>query len=77
MSLLLFFAIYFILDFIFLNILYLQIKIYYKPLTYKDKETGKIVDVHKLYEPFQSKDELSYWKMMIGGLIFFFRLNSP
>lgn len=71
MSLMLFLAIYLILDFIFLNILYSKVKVYYRPLTYKDKETGKIVDVHKLYEPFQSKDELCYWKMMIGGLIFF------
>ena len=46
-------------------------KIYYRPLTYKDKETGKIVDVHKLYEPFQAKDHLSYWKMMIQGLFLF------
>ena len=71
MSLLSFLLIYFILVFIFLNFLYSKLKIYYRPLTYKDKETGKIVDVHKLYEPFQSKDELKYWKFMLCGSILF------
>ncbi len=65
------FLIYLIFTFIIVNYLYLKIRVYYRPLTYKDKETGKIVDVHKLYEPFQAKDNLSYWKMLIGGLIFF------
>ena len=67
----LFFIIYFLFGFIIVNILYLKVRVYYRPLTYKDKKTGKIVDVHKLYEPFQTKDELSYWKMMVGGLIMF------
>ena len=71
MSFLMILLIYFILDFIFLNILYNNLKVYYRPLTYKDKETGKIVDVHKLYEPFQSKDEFSYWKLIISGLFLF------
>ena len=71
MSLISILIIYFGLDFIFLNILYLKMRPYYLPLTYKDKETGKIVDVHKLYEPFQSKDKFSYWKLILGGLIFF------
>ena len=68
---LLFFIIYFGLVFIFLNILYSQLVVYYRPLTYKDKKTGKIVDVHKLYEPFQSKDELKYWKFILCGMILF------
>ena len=67
----LFLIIYFVFTFILLNFLYQKVKIYYRPLTYKDKETGKIVDVHKLYEPFQAKDHLSYWKMMIQGLFLF------
>ena len=60
-----------IIQFIILNFLYIKIKVYYSPLTYKDKITGKIIDVHKLYEPFQAKDELVYWKLIIGGMIFF------
>ena len=71
MSFLMILLIYFILNFIFLNILYNHLKVYYRPLAYKDKETGKIVDVHKLYEPFQSKDEFSYWKLIISGLFLF------
>ena len=67
----LFFIIYFLFTFIFLNILYLKVRVYYAPLTYKDKNTGKIIDVHKLYEPFQAKDKLSYWKLIIGGMLMF------
>ena len=57
--------------FIFLNWLYKNCNIYYKPLEYKDKETGKIVDVRKLYEPFQAKDKLRYWRFIFSGFIFF------
>jgi 1-acyl-sn-glycerol-3-phosphate acyltransferase len=66
-----FLVIYFISVFIFLNFLYSKIKVYYRPLTYKDKETGKIIDVHKLYEPFHSKDKFNYWKFIISGLFLF------
>ena len=71
MSICLYLSIYFISNFIILNILYLKVRKYYRPLTYKDKETGKIIDVHKLYEPFSAKDKFSYWKMMLGGIFFF------
>ena len=57
--------------FIFLNWLYKNCNIYYKPLEYKDKNTGKIIDVHKLYEPFQAKDKLIYWRFIISGMILF------
>ena len=57
--------------FIFLNWLYRNCSIYYKELCYQDKKTGKIIDVHKLYEPFQAKDKLRYWKFIIFGMIFF------
>ena len=62
---------YMIIQFIILNIIYFKIKVYYSPLTYKDKITGKIVDVHKLYEAFQAKDELVYWKLVLFGMILF------
>ena len=62
---------YIISQFIILNYLYFKIKVYYVPLTYKDKETGKKIDVHKLYEAFQTKDELIYWKIILFGMIFF------
>ena len=62
---------YIIIQFIIINLLYFKIKVYYSPLTYKDKITGKIIDVHKLYEPFQAKDELVYWKLITIGMIIF------
>ena len=67
----LFFALYFIFTFLIVNILYFKSRPYYLPLSYKDKKTGKIIDVHKLYEPFQAKDKLNYWRMIIGGMIMF------
>ena len=57
--------------FIFLNWLYINCSIYYKPLTNKDKASGKIIDIHKLYEPFQAKDKLRYWKFILYGIFFF------
>jgi len=57
--------------FIFLNWLYINCNIYYKPLEYIDKKTGKKVDIHKLYEPFQAKDKLRYWRFILSGMIFF------
>ena len=62
---------YIISQFIILNYLYFKIKVYYAPLTYKDKETGKKIDVHKLYEAFRAKDELIYWKIILGGMLIF------
>ena len=69
--LLYFWFIYIIFQFIILNILYFKIKVYYTPLIYKEKITGKKIDVHKLYEAFQAKDELIYWKIILFGMIFF------
>jgi 1-acyl-sn-glycerol-3-phosphate acyltransferase len=57
--------------FIFLNWLYKNCNVYYKPLEYKDKSTGKTINVHKLYEPFQAKDKLRYWRFILSGMIFF------
>ena len=62
---------YILVQFIFLNILYFKIKVYYSPLIYRDKKTGINLDVHKIYEAFQAKDELSYFKIILGGMIFF------
>ena len=67
-----FFKYYFSIAFIVLNLLYKRCSIYYKQLLYKDPETGKIIDVDKLYEPFRVRDKFSYFKFMIKGMIFFF-----
>ena len=57
--------------FIFLNWLYKNCSIYYKPLIYKDPKTGNIIDVHELYEPFHVNDKLGYWRFIFSGMIFF------
>ena len=62
---------YFLFVFILLNLLYKRCSIYYKSLLYKDPQTGKVIDVDKLYEPFRVKDKFTYWKFMINGMIFF------
>ena len=62
---------YIITQFIILNYLYFKIKVYYSPLIYEDKITRKNIDIHKLYEAFQAKDELVYWKIILGGMICF------
>ncbi len=56
---------------IFMNYLYSNCIIYYRPLEYTDQKTGEKIDVHKKYEPFQAKDKLPYYKFIIGGIIFF------
>jgi len=49
---------------------YTNSKIYYKPCKLVDKK-GKIIDVHKLFDVFHPHDELSFWKLWIGGFINF------
>ena len=66
-----FFIIFYSFVIFFLHFLYAKVIIYYRPLTYKDKKTGKIVDVHKLYEPFQCKDKPNYFEFIIMGTILF------
>jgi len=56
--------------FILLNLLYKRLSIYHKPLLYKEPETGKIINVHKLYVPFRVNDKISYWKFIFYGMIF-------
>lgn len=72
MSLLGFFLkIYVPLAFAFLNFLYFQVRVFYRPLFYKDKKTGETIDVHKLYDAFRSKDRFNYFEVVIVGLFFF------
>ena len=49
---------------------YTNSKIYYKPCKLVDKN-GKVIDVHKLFDVFHPHDELSFWKLWIGGFINF------
>lgn len=68
MSFLLFFIIFILsISFIFLNYVYYRISAYYRPLEYKDKKTGQIINVHSLYEPFHSIDKINYFKLILIG----------
>ena len=49
---------------------YTNSKILYKPCKLVDKN-GKVIDVHKLFDVFHPRDELSFWKLWIGGFINF------
>ena len=49
---------------------YTNSKIFYKPCKLVDKN-GKVIDVHKLFDVFHPHDELSFWKLWIGGFINF------
>ena len=49
---------------------YTNSKIFYKPCKLVDKN-GKVIDVHKLFDVFHPHDELSFWKLWVGGFINF------
>ena len=49
---------------------YTNSKIYYKPCKLVDKN-GKVIDVHKIFDVFHPHDELSFWKLWLGGFINF------
>ena len=49
---------------------YTNSKIFYKPCKLVDKN-GKGIDVHKLFDVFHPHDELSFWKLWVGGFINF------
>ena len=49
---------------------YTNSKILYKPCKLVDKN-GKVIDVHKLFDVFHPRDELSFWKLWLGGFINF------
>ena len=49
---------------------YTNAKILYKPCKLVDKN-GKVIDVHKLFDVFHPHDELSFWKLWVGGFINF------
>ena len=49
---------------------YTNSKIYYKPCKLIDKN-GNVVDIHKIFDVFHPHDELSFWKLWIGGFLNF------
>ena len=49
---------------------YTNSKVYYKPCKLIDKN-GNIIDIHEIYDVFHPHDELSFWKLWLGGFINF------
>jgi len=57
--------------FIFLNITYYTLNKYYKKIKYKEKETGKEIDIQEKYAPLVPIDSLNYFSFITIGIIIF------
>ena len=63
------------LSFLFLNYLYYRLKKYYKHIIYKEKKTGKEIDIQDKYACFVPIDKLEYIPFVfVGTIIFPFRI---
>ena len=71
MSIIFFFLIYFSITFIALNFIYLQLVVFYRPIKYKDKQTGKVIDLNEKYDPFRPYDPINYPQFILFGLFYF------
>ena len=59
-----------IISFLIALFVYKNSYIYYKPCKLIDKNNN-VVDFHKVFDPFHPHDELSFWKLWIGGFFNF------
>ena len=50
--------------------IYTNSKVYYKPCKLIDKN-GNVIDIHKIFDVFHPHDELSFWKLWLGGFLNF------
>ena len=50
--------------------IYTNSKVYYKPCKLVDKN-GNVMDMHKIFDVFHPHDELSFWKLWLGGFLNF------
>ena len=67
-----FIIVYYLLCFLFLNYIYFyKFKKYYKKIKYKEKETGKEIDIQDKYAYLVPKDNLNYFSFVIIGLLLF------
>ncbi len=71
MSLLFGFFIYFLLTFIFLNYIYIRLKVFYSKIKFKDPKTDKIIDLNEKYAPFMPHDPFNYFSFILFGLLLF------
>ena len=63
--------IFFHISFLFINYLYFRLKKYYKHIIYKEKNTGKELDIQDKYACFVPRDKLEYFPFVFIGTIFF------
>ena len=61
----------YLLFFLFLNRIYFVLRKYYKKITYKQKETGKEIDIEEKFPYIVPKDSLNYFSLVIIGLLVF------
>ena len=71
MSLSFFLFLYFFITFIILNYIYFRLTVFYRQIKYKDKETGKEIDVGEKYDPFRPYDPINYTNFILFGLFLF------
>ena len=71
MTFIFFFFIYSIIVFITLNYIYLRLSVFYRPIKYKDKETGKIIDLGEKYDAFRPYDPINYTQFILLGFFLF------
>lgn len=63
--------VYYVGCFIFLNFTYYTLNKYYKKIKYKEKETGKEIDIQEKYAPLVPIDSLNYFSFITIGIIVF------
>ena len=61
----------YLLFFLFLNRVYFALRKYYKKITYKEKETGKEIDIEEKFPYMVPKDNFSYFSIVIIGILVF------
>ena len=66
-----FLFIYYLSHFLFLNYTYYILNKYYKKIRYKEKETGKEINIQEKYAPLVPIDNINYFSFMIIGLLVF------
>ena len=68
--------IYYFIIFLYLNYSYYVLKKYYRHIKYKEKETGKEIDIQEKFAPLVPLDNLNYFSFVfIGILVFPIRVN--
>ena len=70
-SLILFLKWYFSITFLTLNFIYYKLNVFYRSLKYKDKETGKEIDLNEKYDAFHPYDPINYFEFILFGIFLF------